>query len=324
MRSAAKMAPARARSFRSWAAFSVLTRAASRSATSRFDSGIPLPRWRQESASSTQELNLVETFTVAENLALGHEPRVGPWIDRRAIQRRAVRLLEDLQFDLDTRALVSGLTIGQRQQVEIAKALGGRFASWYWMNQPRPCREPKPTTSSGSSNLSAPADWPSSMSLIISRRCSRSPTGSPCSATAGGVGTWQTADLTLPELVAAMVGEAVDVRTQTRPQRLHGSPAARRGRSRANPQGGRSRGSPRRGRRPHRAGWRGSRGAVCVALRCHAACIRPDRMEEPAFPAAPSRGRPPHGHRLRAARPPRSRPHPASRDHREPDTRQLA
>ncbi|HMF35505.1 MAG TPA: ATP-binding cassette domain-containing protein [Isosphaeraceae bacterium] len=71
-----------------------------------------------------QELNLVGPFTVAENLALGHEPRVGPWIDRRTIHRQARRLLEDLQFDLDTRALVSGLTIGQRQQVEIAKALG--------------------------------------------------------------------------------------------------------------------------------------------------------------------------------------------------------
>ena len=34
-----------------------------------------------------QELNLVEPFTVAENLALGHEPRIGPWIARRAIQR---------------------------------------------------------------------------------------------------------------------------------------------------------------------------------------------------------------------------------------------
>jgi ABC-type sugar transport system ATPase subunit len=55
-----------------------------------------------------QELNLVEPFTVAENLALGHEPRFGPWIERRAINRRAQTLLEDLQFDLDPRAPVIG------------------------------------------------------------------------------------------------------------------------------------------------------------------------------------------------------------------------
>ena len=73
-----------------------------------------------------QELNLVEPFTIAENLALGHEPRLGPWIDRRGLDRRARSLLEDLGFDLDPRDLVAGLTIGQRQQVEIAKAPGRR------------------------------------------------------------------------------------------------------------------------------------------------------------------------------------------------------
>ena len=71
-----------------------------------------------------QELNLVEPFTVAENLALGHEPARGPWIDRRAINRRAHDILADLQFDLDPRAPVAGLTMAERQQVEIAKALG--------------------------------------------------------------------------------------------------------------------------------------------------------------------------------------------------------
>ncbi len=73
-----------------------------------------------------QELNLVEPFTIAENLALGHEPRLGPWIDRRGLDRRARSLLEDLGFDLDPQDLVAGLTIGQRQQVEIAKALSRR------------------------------------------------------------------------------------------------------------------------------------------------------------------------------------------------------
>ena len=71
-----------------------------------------------------QELNLVDAFSVAENLALGGEPRIGPWINRRAIRKQARERLELLGFPLDPDAPVGSLTIGQRQQVEIAKALG--------------------------------------------------------------------------------------------------------------------------------------------------------------------------------------------------------
>ncbi len=71
-----------------------------------------------------QEFSLVGALTVAENLALGDEPHVGPWINRRAIRRRASEHLKTLGFPLDPNARAERLTTGQRQLVEIAKALG--------------------------------------------------------------------------------------------------------------------------------------------------------------------------------------------------------
>ena len=74
-----------------------------------------------------QELNLVQGLTVAENLFLGREPqrpKGSGIIDRNALFDGAGRLLARLQADIDPRALVSTLSVGQQQLVEIAKALG--------------------------------------------------------------------------------------------------------------------------------------------------------------------------------------------------------
>jgi ABC-type sugar transport system ATPase subunit len=71
-----------------------------------------------------QEFSQVGTMTVAENLALGDEPRFGPWIHRREIRRRAQQRLSALGFRIDANRRADSLTTGQRQLVEIAKALG--------------------------------------------------------------------------------------------------------------------------------------------------------------------------------------------------------
>ncbi len=70
-----------------------------------------------------QELSLVPCLTVAENLYLGHEPRLGPWIRRNVMFRKADAILERLGFKVSSRAKVANLPIGTRQLVEIAKAL---------------------------------------------------------------------------------------------------------------------------------------------------------------------------------------------------------
>jgi ribose transport system ATP-binding protein len=70
-----------------------------------------------------QELSLAPNLTVAENLALGREPRRGLALDRRAARERAAALLERVgsRFPADRR--VARLSTAERQLVEIARAL---------------------------------------------------------------------------------------------------------------------------------------------------------------------------------------------------------
>ncbi|WP_280553732.1 sugar ABC transporter ATP-binding protein [Halomonas sp. 25-S5] len=71
-----------------------------------------------------QELNLVPTLSAGENIFLGREPLTA-WgsIDWRRLFREAAALLEELEQPIDPRTLVSRLSIGQQQMVEIARAL---------------------------------------------------------------------------------------------------------------------------------------------------------------------------------------------------------
>ena len=72
-----------------------------------------------------QEFSLVPTMTVAENIFLGHEPRIGPFINRAAMRRQARALFDDLDFPIDPDAPVAQLSRAQQQMVEIAKAFHG-------------------------------------------------------------------------------------------------------------------------------------------------------------------------------------------------------
>ena len=72
-----------------------------------------------------QELNLAENLDVAGNLFLGREPTwAGPLglLDRR-VYADAARILERVGLTVSPRTLVSQLSVGQQQMVEIARAL---------------------------------------------------------------------------------------------------------------------------------------------------------------------------------------------------------
>ncbi len=70
-----------------------------------------------------QELNLFHNLTIAENLFIDGFPKRFGLIDRRAIAARAGELLADLELDATPNTLIEELSPGERQLVEIAKAL---------------------------------------------------------------------------------------------------------------------------------------------------------------------------------------------------------
>jgi ribose transport system ATP-binding protein len=70
-----------------------------------------------------QELNLSDNLDVAANIFLGREPRRFGFIDNRRIHADSEPLLRSIGLDCSPRTLVSGLSIGRQQMVEIAKAL---------------------------------------------------------------------------------------------------------------------------------------------------------------------------------------------------------
>ncbi len=72
-----------------------------------------------------QELSVVADLTVAENIFLGREPRVGnSWfVDKQKLLRDTQELLQQLCQNIDPNALVKHLSTAQRQMVEIAKAI---------------------------------------------------------------------------------------------------------------------------------------------------------------------------------------------------------
>ncbi|WP_067456380.1 sugar ABC transporter ATP-binding protein [Actinomadura macra] len=71
----------------------------------------------------SQELNLFPDLDVLANLYPVRKPLRGPFLDRRAMVEAAQPILASLGLDVDLRTLVRDLSLGQRQLVEIARAL---------------------------------------------------------------------------------------------------------------------------------------------------------------------------------------------------------
>jgi len=70
-----------------------------------------------------QEFQDAGALTVAENISLGRWPTAGGMISWPSLKRRAADVLGQMGVDIDPGALVSSLRVGERQVVEIARAL---------------------------------------------------------------------------------------------------------------------------------------------------------------------------------------------------------
>src|SRR5215471_13133255 len=70
-----------------------------------------------------QHFMLIPVMTVAENIVLGIEPKKGLLLDESGAEQRVRELSDQFGLVVDPDALVSDITVGQEQRVEILKAL---------------------------------------------------------------------------------------------------------------------------------------------------------------------------------------------------------
>ena len=70
-----------------------------------------------------QELNLMQHLTVAENIFIGREPVIGPFVKQAEQIRMTQELLDKLHLELNPKTVVKTMSVAKQQMVEIAKAL---------------------------------------------------------------------------------------------------------------------------------------------------------------------------------------------------------
>jgi len=71
-----------------------------------------------------QEFNLIPYMNVAQNIFIDQLPKMNPFVlDHKKMHRDAKELLESLNMNVDTHALITEISTAQQQMVEVAKAL---------------------------------------------------------------------------------------------------------------------------------------------------------------------------------------------------------
>ena len=83
----------------------------------------PMSAAAQGIATVYQELSLVPTMSVTENILMGRMPKKGKLIDWKSAKKQVKELLKELEIDIDPDKNVEELSMWQRQMVEIAKAM---------------------------------------------------------------------------------------------------------------------------------------------------------------------------------------------------------
>lgn len=83
------------------------------------------PQEAQANGISTvyQEVNLCPNLSVAENLFVGREPKIGPWIDWKTMRKKSQELLRSLDIHIDVTKAVENYSIAIQQMIAIARAV---------------------------------------------------------------------------------------------------------------------------------------------------------------------------------------------------------
>ena len=90
---------------------------------SRIQPGSPKDAERAGISTVYQEVNLIPTLSVAENIGLGRQPGVAGFLNWRAMRRHAREALARLEIDVDVDAELGTLSVALQQMVAIARAL---------------------------------------------------------------------------------------------------------------------------------------------------------------------------------------------------------
>lgn len=84
-----------------------------------------------------QELSVVPDLTVAENIFLGNEPKIGKtsFIDKKKMYKDTAKLFESIGVDINPKAIIRNLNNADKQMVEIARAVSQK-SSLVIMDEP--------------------------------------------------------------------------------------------------------------------------------------------------------------------------------------------
>lgn len=70
-----------------------------------------------------QELNLVQSLSIMDNIFIGRETKKGLILNRKNDRKRTIELLKELKLKIDPDTIVGNLTVAKQQMVEIAKGI---------------------------------------------------------------------------------------------------------------------------------------------------------------------------------------------------------